>query len=87
MACELCRVAGCFRNPGCTWVEHEDAVLRDDALDVLQVDNQSALAGEYRGRVRRRQLRVQQPQVPQLQGTATISGVPLSVAQYVILRR
>jgi hypothetical protein len=30
-----------------TGVEDEDAVLGDDALDVLKVDHQSALASQY----------------------------------------
>ena len=34
-----------------TRVQDEDAVLGDDALDILQVDDQRALAGQYRGRV------------------------------------
>ena len=60
-------------SPALTRVEHEDAVLGDDALDVLQVDDQRALAGQYGRRVRRRQLRVQQTQVPQLQGSTSMA--------------
>ena len=49
-----------------TGVEDEDVVGGDDALDELQVENHRGVSRQDGGRVRRRQHRVQEPQVPQL---------------------
>jgi hypothetical protein len=60
-------------------VEDEGLILGDDALDVLQVDDQRPVAAEQRARVAGVQLRVQQAQVAQLHAQLLRDGVLVRV--------